>query len=85
MVISTVFAIILGIDSEPFLGSKTLREKLGIDVMSLLKGKAQGGDVSSGERPEEVGSRGGMSLRHVGVKMKGMQAARKVAAAVELE
>ena len=40
MVISTVFAIILGIDSELFLGSKTLREKLGIDVMSLLKGKA---------------------------------------------
>ena len=33
--------------------------------------------------PEDVGSRGGMSLRNVAVTMKGMQAAGKVAAAVE--
>ena len=65
------------------LGSKTLREKLGIDVMASLKAKAQCGDRSSGDIPEDVGSRGGILLRHVAVRMKGMQAAGKVAAAIE--
>ena len=83
VVISTVFAVIPGTDSVLILGSKTLREKLGIDVMASLKGKAQGGDRSSRDMPENVGSRGGISLRRVAVTMKGMQAAGKVAAAME--
>ena len=83
MVISTAFAVIPGTDSVLILGSKTLREKLGIDVMASLKGKAQGGDRSSGDMPEDVDSRGGISLRRVAVTMKGMQAAGKVAAAME--
>ena len=61
-------------------GSKTLRQKLGTDVMTFLKGKTQqGGDESSGGMPEVVGSRGWTSLRHVAVTMKSMQAAVKVA------
>ena len=83
MVISTAFAVIPGTDSVLILGSKTLREKLGIDFMASLKGKAQGGDRSSGDMPEDVGSRGGISLRRVAVTMKGMQAAGKVAAAMQ--
>ena len=83
VVISTAFAVIPGNDSELILGSKTLREKLGIDVMVSLKGKAQGGDRSTGEMIEDVVSRGGIPLRHVAVTMKGMQAAGKVAAAME--
>ena len=72
MIISTAFAVIPGTDGMPFLGSETLREKLGIDVMASLK-----------SRPEDVGSRSESSLRHVAVTMKGMQAAGKVAAAME--
>ena len=83
VVVSTAFAVIVGIDSVLILGSKTLREKLGFDIISTLNGKAQGGVRSSGEMPEDVGSRGGISLRHVAVAMKGMQAAGKVAAAME--
>ena len=83
MVISTSFAVILGTDSVLILGSKTLREKLGVDVMAPLKGKAQGGDRSGRDMPEDVGSRGGISLQRVAVTMKGMQAAGKVAAAME--
>ena len=83
VVISTAFAVIPGTDSVLILGSKTLRKKLGIDVMASLKGKAQGGDRSSGDMPEDVGSRGGISLRCVAVTMKGMQVAGKVAAAME--
>ena len=82
-VISTAFAVIPGTGSVLILGSKTLREKLGIDVMSSLKGKAQGGGRSSGDMPEDVGSRGGISLLRVAVTMKGIQAAGKVAAAME--
>ena len=37
-VISTAFAVIPGTDSVLIIGSKTLREKLGIDVMASLKG-----------------------------------------------
>ena len=83
VVISTVFAVIPGPDSVLILGSKTLREKLGIYVMTSLKGKAQGGDRSSGGMSEDVDSRGGISLRRVAVTMKGLQAAGKVAAAME--
>ena len=83
VVISTAFAVISGTDSVLILGSKTLREKLGIDVMAYLKGKAQGGDRSSADMPDDVGSRGGISLRRVAVTMKGMQAAGKVSAAME--
>ena len=81
--ISPAFAVIPGTDSVLILGSKMLREKLGIDVMAYLKGKAQGGDRSSGDMPGDVGSRDGISLRRVAVTMKGMQAAGKVAAAME--
>ena len=73
MVISTAFAVIPGTDSVLILESKTLREKLGIDVMASLKAKAQGGDRSSGDMPEDVDSRGGISLRRVAVTMKGMR------------
>ena len=52
-VISTDFAIIPGIDSVLILRSKTLREKLGIDVMASLRGKTHDGDRSSGEMPED--------------------------------
>ena len=83
VVISTVFAVIPGTDSALILGSKTLREKLGSDVMASLKGKAQSGDRSSGDMPEDVGSRGGISFRCVAVTMKGIQAAGNVAAATE--
>ena len=38
VVISTAFAVIPGTDSVLILGSKTLSEKLGIDVMASLKG-----------------------------------------------
>ena len=72
MAISTVFAVIPGTDSLLILRSKTLCEKMGNDVMSSLEGKAQGGDGSSGDTPEDIVSRGGMSLRHVAVTMKGM-------------
>ena len=82
--ISAAFTVIPGTDSVLILGSKTLREKLGIDVMSSLKGKAQGDDRSSGEMSEDVDSSGGISLRNVALMMKGMQAEGKVAAAVEL-
>ena len=81
--ISTDFAVIPGTDSVLILGSKTLREKLGIYVMASLKDKAQGGDRSSGDMTEDVGSLGGISLRRVAVTMKGMQASGKVAAAME--
>ena len=83
VVISTAFAVISGTDSVLIPGSKTLRDKLGIDVMASLKGKAQGVDRSSGDMPEDVGSRGGISLRRMAVTVKGMQAAGKVAAAME--
>ena len=83
VVISTAFVVIPGTDSVLILGSRTLREKLGIDAMASLKGKAQGGDRSGGNMPEDVGSRGGISLRRVAVRMKDMQAAGKVAAAME--
>ena len=83
VVISTAFAIIPGTDSVLILGSKMLREKLGIGIMASLKGKAQGGDRSSRDMPEDVGSRGGISLRRVAVTMKGMRTAGKVAAAME--
>ena len=83
MDISTAFAVIPGTDSVLILGSKTLREKLGIDDMAYLKGKAQGGDRSSGDMPDDVGPRDGISLRRVAMTMKGMQAAGKVAAAME--
>ena len=83
VVISTAFAVIPGTDSVLILGSKTLREKLGIDDMAYLKGTAQGGDRSSGDMPDNVGPRDGISLRRVAVTMKGMQAAGKVAAATE--
>ena len=65
------------------LGPNTLREKLGIDVMVSSKGKVQSVYRSSGDVPEDVGFRDGISLRHVAVTMKGMQAADKVAAAME--
>ena len=65
------------------LGSKTWRKKPGIEVMASLEGKEQGGDRSSGDMPEDLGSRGGISLRRVAVTVKGMQAAGKVAAAME--
>ena len=39
MVTPTAFAVIPGISSVLILESKTLREKLGIDVMSSLKGE----------------------------------------------
>ena len=45
VVIAAAFAVIPGIDSVLILQSKTLREKVGIDTMSPLKGKAQGGDT----------------------------------------
>ena len=61
VVISTAFAVIPGTDNALFLGSKTLREKMGIYVMTSLKGKAQGGDRWGGDMPEDVGSRGGIS------------------------
>ena len=77
------FAVIPGTDSVLIIGSETLREKLGIDVMASLKGNAQGSDRLSGEMPEDVGYRRGISLRHVAVTMKGIQAAGKVAAAME--
>ena len=83
VVIFTVFAVIPGTDNVLIIGSKTLRKKLGIDVMASLKGKAQGGDRLSGEMPEDVGYRRGISFRHVAVTMKSMQAAGKVAAAME--
>ena len=83
VVISTAFAVISGTGSVLILGSKTLREKLGIDVMAYLKGKAQGGDRSSADMPDDVGSRGGISLRRVAVTMKGIRAAGKVSAAME--
>ena len=83
VVISTAFAVIPETDSVLILGSKALREKLGIDAMAPLKGKAQGGDRSSGDMPEDVGCRGGISLRRVAVTMKSVQAAGKVAAAME--
>ena len=51
--------------------------------MAYFKGKAQGGDISSGDMPDDVGPRDGISLRPVAVTMKGMQAASKVAAAME--
>ena len=54
MVISPDFAVIPGTDSVLIIGSETLREKLGIDVMASLEGNAQGGDRSI----EDVGSRG---------------------------
>ena len=72
--ISTAFSVIPGTDSVLILGSKTLCEKMGIDVMSSLEGKAQGGDRSSGDMPEDIVSRGGMSLcsrdneRHIGCR-----------------
>ena len=53
-VIFTAFAIIPGIDGVLILRSKTLREKLGIDVMASLRGKAHDGDRSSGEMPEDL-------------------------------
>ena len=83
VVISTVFAVISGTDSVLILGSKTLREKLVIDVMASLKSKAHGCDRLSGGMPGDVDSCGGISFRRVAVKMKGMQAAGKVAAATE--
>ena len=83
VVISTVFAVIPGTDSVLILGSKTLREKLVIDVMASLKSKAQGCGRLSGDMPEDVDSRGGISLRRVAVTMKGMRAAGKVAAATK--
>ena len=81
--VSTVFAVIPGTDRVLILGSKTLREELGIDVVASLNGIAQCGDRSSGGMPEDVGSRCGISLRHVVVIMKGIQTAGKVAAAME--
>ena len=51
--------------------------------MAFLKGKSQDGDRSSGEMPEDVDSRCGILLRHVAVTMKGLQAAGRVAAAME--
>ena len=83
MAISTAFAVITGTDSVLVLGSKTLREKLGIDITASLKDKAQSGDRSSEDKPEDVGSRGEISLRRVAVTMKGIQAVSKVAAATE--
>ena len=47
------------IDNTLILGSKTLREKVGIDIATSLKGKAHGGDRSSVEMPEDVGFRRG--------------------------
>ena len=44
--IDVAFPVIQGLDSVLILGSKTLREKLGIGAMSLLEGKAQGGDAA---------------------------------------
>ena len=38
--VSTVFAVISGTDRVLILGSKTLREELGIDGMASLNGKA---------------------------------------------
>ena len=70
MIISTAFAVIPGTDGVLILGSKTLREKLGTDIMASLKGKAQGGDRSSGDVPAGVGSRSGISLRRVAVTIK---------------
>ena len=49
----------------------------------FLKDKAKDGDRSSGKVPEDVDSRGGMSLRRLVATIKGMQAAGRVAAAVE--
>ena len=72
MAISTDFAVIPGTDNVLILGSKTLCEKMGNDVMSSLEGKAQVGDRSSGDMPEDIVSSGGMSLRHVAVTIKGM-------------
>ena len=83
MVISTAFAVIPGTDSVLILGSKTLREKVGIDVTASLKDKAQSGDRSSEDKPEDVGSCGEISLQRVAVTMEGMQAVSKVAAAME--
>ena len=51
--------------------------------MASLKGNTQGGGRSSGDMPEDVGFRGGILLRRVAVTMKGMQAADKMAAAME--
>ena len=68
VVISSAFAVIPGTDSVLILGSKTLREKLRIDVMVSSK---VGGDRSSGDIPEDVGSRGRISLRCVAITMKG--------------
>ena len=65
VVVSTPFEVIPGTDSVLILRSKTLHEKLGIDVMVSLKGKGQGGERSSGNMPEDIGSRGGISLRRV--------------------
>ena len=83
VVLSTAFAVIPATDSVLILGSKTLREKLGIDIMASLKGKAHGGDRSSGDIPEDVDSRGGISLRRVAVTMEGKKAAGKMATAME--
>ena len=83
MVISTAFAVIPGTDSVLILGSNTLREKLGIDVTAFLKDRAQSSDRSNEDKPEDVGSRGEISLRRVAVTMKGIQAVSKVAAATE--
>ena len=75
VLISTAFAFIPRIDMVLILRYKALREKLGIDVMLSLNGKTQGGT-------EDVGSRGGWSLRDVTGTMKDMQAAGKMATAV---
>ena len=83
MVIPAAFAVIPRIDSVLILQSKTLREKLGIDTMPFLKCKAQGDDTSSGQMPEDVGPRGGMSLRNVAVTMRAMQGEGKEASALE--
>ena len=61
--ISDAFAVIPRNDSLLTLGSKTSREKLGIDVMPFENSKAQGGHRSSGEVPQDVGSSGGMLLQ----------------------
>ena len=51
--------------------------------MASLKGKTQDGDIYRRGMPEGLGSRGGILLRHVAPTIKGMQAAGKVAAAME--
>ena len=62
-------------------GPKILRQKLGIDVM-YLDVEAQGNEAI-GEVPKDESPRGGVSLRNVAVTMQGMQAAAKMAGAVE--